>query len=218
MNSALKASPSAARASSCPCPAAQQDHLVRLARRESDGERFPRRQQVPLADDLAEVFGRRRSASGVAGFRPWRTGPTCRHSGAVLGSVPRERPCRVAHGPATIRAGRHADARALLRPDTLDAIDPLLRFSFAPLSARGLPTLPAFCIRSRGSPGRARPGADTCRLRSRAIEIGVTTLETDLAVTIDGVLVALARSLSQSRHRPRPRGRWLAEKGPPIHC
>jgi glycerophosphoryl diester phosphodiesterase len=51
----------------------------------------------------------------------------------------------------------------------------------------------------------------------RAIAIGVTTLETDLAVTRDGVLVI--------SHDPRlnpdivrgPDGKWIGAKGPPIH-
>jgi glycerophosphoryl diester phosphodiesterase len=52
----------------------------------------------------------------------------------------------------------------------------------------------------------------------RALAIGVTTLETDLAVTRDGVLVL--------SHDPRlnpdlvrgPDGKWLAAKGPPIRA
>ena len=42
---------------------------MRLARREGDGERLARREQMPLADDVSSIVsGRSRSASGVAGL------------------------------------------------------------------------------------------------------------------------------------------------------
>jgi glycerophosphoryl diester phosphodiesterase len=52
----------------------------------------------------------------------------------------------------------------------------------------------------------------------RALAIGVTTLETDLAVTKDGVLV-----ISHDRHlNPdlvrEPGGKWLTSYGPPVHA
>ena len=51
----------------------------------------------------------------------------------------------------------------------------------------------------------------------RALAIGVTTIETDLAVTKDGVLV-LAHDPSLNPDLVRaPGGAWLAAKGPPIN-
>src|SRR5512134_1341461 len=50
-----------------------------------------------------------------------------------------------------------------------------------------------------------------------ALAIGVTTLETDLAVTRDGVLVlSHERALNPDLVRD-PDGRWLASPGPPIY-
>jgi glycerophosphoryl diester phosphodiesterase len=52
---------------------------------------------------------------------------------------------------------------------------------------------------------------------SFALSVGLTTLETDLAVTKDGVLVlSHDRSLNPDIVRG-PDGRWLAAKGPPIN-
>ncbi len=51
----------------------------------------------------------------------------------------------------------------------------------------------------------------------RALAIGVTTIETDLAVTKDGVLV-LAHDPSLNPDLARgPGGAWLSAKGPPIN-
>jgi glycerophosphoryl diester phosphodiesterase len=51
---------------------------------------------------------------------------------------------------------------------------------------------------------------------SRAIELGVTTLETDLAVTRDGVLV-LSHDTTLNPHIVRgPDGKWLRTRGPAI--
>ena len=51
----------------------------------------------------------------------------------------------------------------------------------------------------------------------RALAIGVTTLETDLAVTKDGVLVIAHDPLLNPDLVRAPDGKWLTAKGPPIH-
>jgi glycerophosphoryl diester phosphodiesterase len=51
----------------------------------------------------------------------------------------------------------------------------------------------------------------------RALAIGVTTLETDLAVTRDGVLVIAHDPLLNPDLVRGPDGKWLDGKGPPIH-
>lgn len=51
----------------------------------------------------------------------------------------------------------------------------------------------------------------------RALEIGVTTLETDLAVTRDGVLVISHDPVLNPDLVRDPDGKWLSSKGPPIH-
>jgi glycerophosphoryl diester phosphodiesterase len=51
----------------------------------------------------------------------------------------------------------------------------------------------------------------------RALAIGVTTLETDLAVTKDGVLVISHDSVLNPDIVRTPDGAWLAGKGPAIH-
>jgi glycerophosphoryl diester phosphodiesterase len=52
----------------------------------------------------------------------------------------------------------------------------------------------------------------------RALDLGVTTLETDLGVTRDGVLViSHERFLNPDLVRTSD-GRWLPERGPPIHA
>ena len=68
----------------------------------------------------------------------------------------------------------------------------------------------------RGARG-LRP-ENTLAAFSFALAIGVTTLETDLAVTKDDVLViSHDRYLNPDVVRG-PDGRWLAAKGPPIHA
>ena len=52
---------------------------------------------------------------------------------------------------------------------------------------------------------------------ARAIAIGVTTIETDLAVTKDGVLVISHDPFLNPNIVRGPDGRWLTAKGPPIH-
>jgi glycerophosphoryl diester phosphodiesterase len=51
----------------------------------------------------------------------------------------------------------------------------------------------------------------------RALALGVTTLETDLAVTKDGVLVISHDPLLNPDLTRGPDGKWLTSKGPAIH-
>jgi len=50
----------------------------------------------------------------------------------------------------------------------------------------------------------------------RAIDIGVTTIETDMAVTRDDVIVISHNTFLNPDLVRDPEGRWLASKGPPI--
>jgi glycerophosphoryl diester phosphodiesterase len=52
---------------------------------------------------------------------------------------------------------------------------------------------------------------------SQALAMGVTTLETDLAVTKDGVLVIAHDPVVNPDLARGPDGQWLASAGPPIH-
>lgn len=76
---------------------------------------------------------------------------------------------------------------------------------------------PAFDLEGhRGTRGLAPE--NTIAAFSRALAIGVTTLETDLAVTADGVLV-ISHDPSLNPDVVRgPDGRWLPAKGPAIHA
>ena len=67
----------------------------------------------------------------------------------------------------------------------------------------------------RGTRGLAPE--NTLAAFERALAIGVTTLETDLAVTKDGVLVISHDPLLNPDLVRGPDGKWLASKGPPIH-
>ena len=66
----------------------------------------------------------------------------------------------------------------------------------------------------RGTRGLAPE--NTMAAFERALAIGVTTLETDLAVTRDGVLVISHDPLLNPDLTRGPDGRWLAGKGPAI--
>ncbi len=93
----------------------------------------------------------------------------------------------------------------------------LLRLSFA-VTLAWLATVPALAFDLEGHRGtRGLRPENTLAAFSRAIEIGVTTLETDLAVTKDGVLVISHDPFLNPDVVRGPEGRWLAEKGPPIH-
>ena len=87
-------------------------------------------------------------------------------------------------------------------------------------AAIALPALPgsgalAFDLQGhRGTRGLAPENTMTAFARAQAI--GVTTLETDLAVTRDGVLVISHDTFLNPDLVRGPDGRWLAAKGPPI--
>src|SRR3974377_347349 len=82
-----------------------------------------------------------------------------------------------------------------------------------------LAALPAQAFDLEGHRGtRGLRPENTLAAFKRAIEIGVTTLETDLAVTKDGVLlISPAPFLNPDVVRGAD-GRWLDAKGPPIHA
>lgn len=67
----------------------------------------------------------------------------------------------------------------------------------------------------RGTRGLAPE--NTLAAFQRALAIGVTTLETDLAVTKDGVLVISHDPVLNPDLVRGPDGAWIAAKGPPIH-
>jgi glycerophosphoryl diester phosphodiesterase len=81
---------------------------------------------------------------------------------------------------------------------------------------RGSPAL-AFDVQGhRGARGLAPE--NTMAAYARAAAIGVTTIETDLAVTKDGVLVISHDPFLNPDLVRGPDGRWLAAKGPAIHA
>ena len=67
----------------------------------------------------------------------------------------------------------------------------------------------------RGTRGLAPE--NTIAAFERALAIGVTTIETDVAVTKDGVLVISHDPVLNPDLVRGPDGRWLPGKGPPIH-
>ena len=67
----------------------------------------------------------------------------------------------------------------------------------------------------RGTRGLAPE--NTLAAFQRALDIGVTTIETDLAVTKDGVLVISHDPYLNPDVVRGPDGAWLAAKGPAIH-
>jgi glycerophosphoryl diester phosphodiesterase len=67
----------------------------------------------------------------------------------------------------------------------------------------------------RGARGLAPE--NTIAAFERALALGVTTLETDLAVTRDGVLVISHEPFLNPDLVRGPDGAWLAARGPPIH-
>ncbi|MCC6197900.1 MAG: glycerophosphodiester phosphodiesterase [Burkholderiales bacterium] len=90
-----------------------------------------------------------------------------------------------------------------------------LRFTIVALAALALPAQ-AFDLQGhRGARGLAPE--NTIAGFERALALGVTTLETDLAVTKDGTLVISHDPVLNPALVRGPDGKWLAGKGPPIH-
>jgi len=78
-------------------------------------------------------------------------------------------------------------------------------------------TLPAAAFDLQGHRGaRGLAPENTLAAFHRALAIGVTTLETDLALTRDNVLVLSHDPLLNPDLARGPDGNWLAAKGPPI--
>lgn len=81
-----------------------------------------------------------------------------------------------------------------------------------------LAALPAPAFDLEGHRGtRGLMPENTLAAFERAIAIGVTTLETDVAVTKDGVPVISHDPFLNPDVVRGPDGKWLAAKGPPIH-
>jgi len=78
--------------------------------------------------------------------------------------------------------------------------------------------LPAVAFDLQGHRGaRGLRPENTLAAFSFALATGVTTLETDLAVTRDGVLVLSHDPYLNPDLVRTPDGKWLADRGPPIH-
>lgn len=94
----------------------------------------------------------------------------------------------------------------------------MLRFQAIVALTPALIALPCMAFDLEGHRGtRGLAPENTLAAFRRALDIGVTTLETDLAVTRDSVLViSHERWLNPDLVRT-PDGRWLLAKGPPIH-
>ncbi|MBA3774959.1 MAG: glycerophosphodiester phosphodiesterase [Betaproteobacteria bacterium] len=77
---------------------------------------------------------------------------------------------------------------------------------------------PVFAFDLQGHRGaRGLAPENTLAAFRLALDIGVTTLETDLAVTQDGVLVLAHDPYLNPDLVRGPDGRWLADRGPPLH-
>lgn len=78
--------------------------------------------------------------------------------------------------------------------------------------------MPAIAFDLEGHRGtRGLAPENTLAAFQRALAIGVTTLETDLGVTRDGVLVISHDPYLNPDLVRGPNGAWLSGKGPPIH-
>jgi Glycerophosphoryl diester phosphodiesterase len=78
--------------------------------------------------------------------------------------------------------------------------------------------LPAAAFDVQGHRGtRGLAPENTLAAFQRALDLGVTTLETDLAVTRDGVLVISHDPFLNPDLVRDANGAWLATRGPPIH-
>jgi glycerophosphoryl diester phosphodiesterase len=79
--------------------------------------------------------------------------------------------------------------------------------------------LPAAAFDLQGHRGtRGLAPENTLAAFARALDLGVTTLETDVAVTRDGVLVISHDPFLNPDVVRDPDGAWLAAKGPAIHA
>jgi glycerophosphoryl diester phosphodiesterase len=106
-------------------------------------------------------------------------------------------------GPEALAAG---DAAATAGPSATTG---------ASAAVAGPDGLPGFDLQGhRGTRGLAPE--NTVAAFRRAIDIGVTTLETDLAMTRDGVLVLSHDPFLNPDLARGPDGRWLAQRGPAI--
>jgi len=96
-------------------------------------------------------------------------------------------------------------------------VGPLIRAAACVVAALFALEPAAFDVEGhRGARGLAPE--NTLAAFRRALEVGVTTLETDLAVTKDGVLVISHDPYLNPDLVRGPDGAWLATKGPPIHA
>lgn len=82
--------------------------------------------------------------------------------------------------------------------------------------ALAAPAAPGFDLQGHRGARGLRP-ENTLAAFSFALATGVTTLETDLAVTKDGVLVISHEPYLNPDLVRTPDGKWLDAKGPPIH-
>jgi glycerophosphoryl diester phosphodiesterase len=88
---------------------------------------------------------------------------------------------------------------------------------FAAITLASLAAIPVFAFDLQGHRGtRGLAPENTMAAFARAQAIGVTTIETDLAVTRDGVLVISHDPFLNPDLVRGPDGRWFSAKGPPI--
>jgi glycerophosphoryl diester phosphodiesterase len=86
------------------------------------------------------------------------------------------------------------------------------------LALGGLTAIPALAFNLEGHRGtRGHAPENTLAAFRQALAIGVTTLETDMAVTKDSVIVLSHDPFLNPDVVRGPDGKWLAAKGPPIH-
>jgi glycerophosphoryl diester phosphodiesterase len=96
---------------------------------------------------------------------------------------------------------------------------PLAAIALASIVVAPLAAVSAFAFDLQGHRGaRGLAPENTLAAYARAIAIGVTTIETDLAVSKDGVLVVSHDPFLNPDIVRGPDGRWLAAKGPAIHA
>ena len=175
---------------------------MRLAGRERDGQRLARREQVALADHVVDrlrtqPLGERRQVVGIACEEVVQAARSRLLRQIMRGRVGFARHC------CNIR--RHDMIRNAAAKGTLVLVLGTLALTASAFDVEG----------HRGTRGHAPE--NTLAAFKRALGIGVTTLETDLAVTRDGVLViSHDPSLNPDLVRA-PDGRWLPAGGPPIN-